>query len=176
MHCCRILSILPLILISGVGVTAESYIAPRTEWGTVDLQGVWNFSSNTPMQRSLRYGGRQFLNAAETAELEARSEARDEASDAAIPGTGVDEAYNDFWIESAALGQERLTSHIIYPGDGRLPALQENAYRPVLGQAPARPVRSALGVNFATDGPEDRPLSDRCIMGFNAGPPVNPSF
>ena len=37
-------------------------------------------------------------------------------------------------------------------------------------------MRSALGVNFATDGPEDRPLSDRCIMGFNAGPPVNPSF
>ena len=37
-------------------------------------------------------------------------------------------------------------------------------------------MRSALGVTFATDGPEDRPLSDRCIMGFNAGPPVNPSF
>ena len=83
---------------------------------------------------------------------------------------------NDFWIESAGLGEERLTSHIIYPGNGRLPALQEDAYRPVLGQAPARPVRSALGVTFATDGPEDRPLSDRCIMGFNAGPPVNPSF
>lgn len=176
MQCCRIFSILTLTLISGAGVAAESYTTPRTEWGAPDLQGVWNFSSNTPMQRPLQYGDRQFLNAAEIAELEARSEARDEASDAAIPGTGVDEAYNDFWIESAGLGQERLTSHIIYPANGRLPALQENAYRPVPGQAPARPVRSALGVTFATDGPEDRPLSDRCIMGFNAGPPVNPSF
>tara|TARA_B100001057_G_scaffold67359_2_gene61070 strand:- start:3697 stop:4527 length:831 start_codon:yes stop_codon:yes gene_type:complete len=128
------------------------------------------------MQRPLKYGNRQFLNAKEIAELEARSEARDEASDAAIPGTGVDEAYNDFWIESAGLGQERLTSHIIYPINGRLPALQEKAYRPILGELPARPVRSALGATFATDGPEDRPLSDRCILGFNAGPPVNPSF
>jgi len=176
MQCCRIFSLLTLTLISGAGVAAETYTAPRTEWGVPDLQGVWNFSSNTPMQRPLQYGDRQFLNAAEIAELEARSEARDEASDAAIPGTGVDEAYNDFWIESAGLGQERLTSHIIYPANGRLPELRENAYRPVPGQAPARPVRSALGVTFATDGPEDRPLSDRCIIGFNAGPPVNPSF
>ena len=37
-------------------------------------------------------------------------------------------------------------------------------------------MRAALGINFGTDGPEDRPLSDRCILGFNAGPPVTPSF
>ena len=176
MQCCMVLSILTQTLMSGVEVAAEYYTAPRTEWGAPDLQGVWNFSSNTPMQRPLRYGDRQFLNAAEIAELETRTEARDEASDAAIPGTGVNEAYKDFWIESAGLGRQRLTSHIIYPVNGRLPALQEDAYRPVLGQAPARPVRSALGVAFATDGPEDRPLSDRCIMGLNAGSPVNPSF
>ena len=161
MQCCMILSILTLTLISGVGLAAESYTAPRTKWGAPDLQGVWNFSSNTPMQRPLRYGDRQFLNEAEIAELEAKSEARDEASDAAIPGIGVNEAYNDFLIESAGLGRQRLTSHIIYPVNGRPPVLQEDAYRPVLGQAPARPVRSALCVTFATDGPEDRPLSPR---------------
>ena len=57
-----------------------------------------------------------------------------------------------------------------------MPTLQESAFRSPPGQLPARPVRNAIGVNFATDGPEDRPLSDRCIVGFNAGPPVNPSF
>ena len=80
MQCCRIFSILTLTLISGAGVAAETYTAPRTEWGVPDLQGVWNFSSNTPMQRPLQYGNRQFLNTEEIAELEARSEARDEAS------------------------------------------------------------------------------------------------
>ena len=176
MQCFRTLAVVVATLFSGTALASDSYSVPRTEFGVPDLQGVWNFSSSTPMQRPLKYGNRQFLNVKEIAELEARSEARDEASDAAIPGTGVDEAYNDFWIESAGLGQERLTSHIIYPINGRLPALQEKAYRPILGELPARPVRSALGATFATDGPEDRPLSDRCILGFNAGPPVNPSF
>ena len=176
MQCFRTLAVVVATLFSGTALASDSYSVPRTEFGVPDLQGVWNFSSSIPMQRPLKYGNRQFLNVKEIAELEARSEARDEASDAAIPGTGVDEAYNDFWIESAGLGQERLTSHIIYPINGRLPALQEKAYRPILGELPARPVRSALGATFATDGPEDRPLSDRCILGFNAGPPVNPSF
>ncbi len=164
------------ILAPGLSIGAENYSTPRTEWNLPDLQGVWNFSSNTPMQRPARFGKRQYLSDEEVAESQARSAANDQASDAAIPGTGVDEAYNDFWIESAGLGRARLTSHIIYPEDGRLPALRESAFRPEPGRLPQRPVRNAIGVNFETDGPEDRPLSDRCIVGFNAGPPVNPSF
>lgn len=160
----------------GLVLAAESYRVPRTEWGQPDLQGVWNFSSYTPMQRPAQFGLRQYLTEEEVAQLQSRSAARDEASDAAIPGTGVDEAYNDFWIESAGLGRARLTSHIIYPENGRLPPLQESAFRSAPGQPPQRPVRNAIGANFGTDGPEDRPLSDRCLIGFNAGPPVNPSF
>ena len=162
--------------VTNLALAAEYYEAPRTEWGLPDIQGVWNFSSNTPMQRSSQYGTRQYLTEEEIEAVQSNSELRDDASDAAIPGTGVDESYNDFWLESAGVGGPQLTSHIIYPENGRLPDLQENAYRPDFGQAPARPVRSALGISFGTDGPEDRPLSDRCIIGFNAGPPVNPSF
>lgn len=167
---------LVLVLIPCLTFAAEDYQVPKTEWGLPDLQGVWNFSSNTPMQRASEYGTRQYLTDEEVAQMQSRSAANDAASDAAIPGTGVDEAYNDFWIESASLGGPRLTSHIIYPENGRLPALQESAYRTPAGQLPERPVRNALGVTFGTDGPEDRPLSDRCLVGFNAGPPVTPSF
>lgn len=165
-----------LVLIPGLSLAAESYKAPRTEWELPDLQGVWNFSSNTPMQRPSQYGTRQYLTDEEISQLQSRSAARDEASDAAIPGTGVDEAYNDFWIESASLGRGRLTSHINYPANGRLPAIQDNAYRTERGRPPERPVRNAIGAAFGTDGPEDRPLSDRCLVGFNSGPPVIPSF
>lgn len=171
-----VIQCLLFVLVPGLISAAENYEAPRTEWGLPDLQGVWNFSSNTPMQRASQYGTRQYLTDEEIAQLQSRSAASDAASDAAIPGTGVDEAYNDFWIESAGLGRVRLTSHIIYPENGRLPALQETAYTTPLGQLPERPVRNALGVTFGTDGPEDRPLSDRCLVGFNAGPPVTPSF
>jgi hypothetical protein len=171
-----LLAIASFLLLPGLCFAAENYTAPRTVWGLPDLQGVWNFSSQTPMQRPAQYGTRQYLTDEEVAELLSRVAARDAASDAAIPGTGVDEAYNDFWIESASLGRGRLTSHIIYPENGRIPPLQDTAFVTEPGQPPQRPVRNAIGANFGTDGPEDRPLSDRCLIGFNAGPPVTPSF
>ena len=37
-----------------------------------------------------------------------------------------------------------------------------------------RPVRFVVG-GIAKDGPEDRGLSERCIVGFNSGPPFMPS-
>jgi len=38
-----------------------------------------------------------------------------------------------------------------------------------------RPVRFVVG-GISRDGPEDRGLSERCIVGFNAGPPFTPSL
>jgi hypothetical protein len=38
-----------------------------------------------------------------------------------------------------------------------------------------RPVRTLVG-GIAKDGPEDRGLSERCIVGFNSGPPFTPSL
>ena len=31
--------------------SGDGYVVPTTEWGQPDLQGVWNFNSETPMQR-----------------------------------------------------------------------------------------------------------------------------
>ncbi len=171
-----LLGLMALVTFPALGLAAEELQVPRTEWGMPDLQGVWNFSSNTPMLRPSRFGDRQYLTDEEVAELEASLLAQDAAGDAAIPVSGVDEAYNDFWIESAGLGEARLTSHVIYPQNGQLPPLQPDAAVTATGRVPPRPVRAALGILFATDGPEDRPLSDRCLIGFNAGPPVTPSF
>ena len=53
------------LLIAGKVLSQGDYEVPRTEWGQPDLQGVWNFSSNVPMQRPAQYGTRQFLSAAE---------------------------------------------------------------------------------------------------------------
>lgn len=158
----------------------DDYEVPRTEWGQPDLQGVWNFSSDVPMQRPPQYGNRQFLTAEEIEEIKARQAARDESSDAALNIEGVDESYNDFWIENAGIGDTVRTSHIIYPEDGRLPPFAEGA---VTSQGmyggettgESRPVRIAAG-GIGTDGPEDRGLSERCLIGFNAGPPFTPSL
>ena len=169
-----------LVVLASNVPAQENYEAPRTEWGQPDLQGVWNFSSNVPMQRPQQYGTRQFLTSEEIDAIAARRAALDEASDSALPIEGVDESYNDFWIENAGIGETVRTSHIIYPEDGRLPPFAAGAIEAqgmyggdTTGES--RPVRIAAG-GIGADGPEDRGLSERCIIGFNAGPPFVPSL
>ena len=165
---------------SSLSLFAQDYEAPRTEWGQPDLQGVWNWSSNVPMQRPSQYGERQFLTQEEVEEFARRRAAADAGSDAALNIEGVDGSYNDFWIENQGIGGNVRTSHIVYPEDGRLPEVQEGVVEQqgVYGgitTGETRPVRITAG-GIGADGPEDRGLSERCIIGFNAGPPFVPSL
>ena len=159
--------------------SAENYKVPKTEWDQPDLQGVWNFSSDIPMQRPAQYGEREYMTEEEIAEIRSRRTARDEGSDAAIPNGGVNEAYNDFWVETGGIADVARTSIIVYPTNGRLPAYAEGAIV-VQGRLDPdidgeRPVRFTGG-GIGSDGPEDRGLGERCIVGFNAGPPIQPSL
>ena len=162
------------LMLSGLTYAAENFSALRTEWNQPDLQGVWNFSSDIPLQRPTQYGEREFLTAEEIDEIKARRVAIDEFSDAAIPNGGLNEAYNDFWVETAAISDAVRTSIIVYPTNGRLPPFAEGAIVLQGRLAPdiegERPVRLITG-GIGSDGPEDRSLSERCIMGFNAGRP-----
>lgn len=183
-----------ILALSGVSwATAQvddNYEVPRTEWGQPDLQGVWNFASDIPMQRPQRYGDRQFLTEEEIAQIQARmaaAAARAEAQadpaaanrDAPPAGAGSPGGYNDFWIEQAGIGETRRTSHVVYPLNGRFPPRVEGAPLQRGGLGPdipgERPVRYTVG-GISKDGPEDRGLSERCIVGFNSGPPFNPSM
>ncbi len=58
--------------VSQSSLAAEDYAVPRTEWGQPDLQAVWNFSSNIPMQRPEEFGERQFLTEDEIAAAHVR--------------------------------------------------------------------------------------------------------
>ena len=179
----NLLPALLLTVISATSVSAQEsadYEPPRNEWGQPDLQGVWNFSSNVPMQRPQRFGDRQFMTEEEVAELEARLAAADAASDQAVPQReGGPGGYNDFWVEKAGITDYIRTSHIVHPPNGRLPNRVDGV--PVVAgglgdDVPGeRPVRFVVG-GIAKDGPEDRGLSERCIVGFNSGPPFVPSL
>lgn len=165
------------------------YEVPRTEYGQPDLQGVWNFSSNTPMQRPTQYGNQEFLTEEQIRAAIARQEAAAAAAEAAAAQRVVNPdapeetdnpgGYNDFWVESAGIGETVRSSHIIYPLNGRLPERVEGAPRAYGGLGPdvpgTRPVRYVVG-GIGKDGPEDRGLSERCIVGFNSGPPFLPSL
>jgi hypothetical protein len=164
--------------------TAEDYMVPRTEWGQPDLQGVWNFNSSTPMQRPERFGTQEFLTPEEVEQDRSRQEERRIAADAAeaelvldpqAPPVGESTGgYNNFWYETASIGENVRTSLIVYPADGRLPARVEGAAVHTANLGPdvegERPVLATFG-GIGKDGPEDRGLSERCLIGFNAGPP-----
>tara|TARA_B110000858_G_scaffold198281_1_gene263714 strand:+ start:19325 stop:20344 length:1020 start_codon:yes stop_codon:yes gene_type:complete len=157
---------------------AADYELPRTEWGLPDLQGVWNFSSNVPMQRLEHFGERQFLTEEEVAADRGRR-FRVETTDAPRrSASGVESFYNDtIWMENVKREGNVRTSLIVFPLNGRIPELAvgvENVPGGEIETAGQRPVRFVIG-GIGRSGPEDRGLSERCIVGFNAGPPLAPS-
>jgi hypothetical protein len=166
--------------------TADDYVAPRTEWGQPDLQGIWNFNSNTPMERPDRFGTQEFLTPKEAEQDRLRQEERRIAADAreaelvvnpVAPPAGASSTggYNNFWYETASIGENVRTSLIVYPRNGRLPARVEGSAEHIANLGPdvegERPVIALFG-GIGKDGPEDRGLSERCLIGFNAGPPL----
>ena len=75
--------------------------------------------------------------------------------------------YNQFWYEfGTKVVPDKRTSLIIDPPDGRLPPLTPEAQKRADAHR-QRLLRSA-------EGPEDRDVSERCLMGYNAGPPMVP--
>jgi len=172
--------------ISSTATAQEEYVAPRTQWDQPDLQGVWNFNSSTPMQRPERFGTREYLTAEEAEQDRIAQERRAAAAAAAeaelvtnpeAPPAGASSTggYNNFWYESAAIGDNVRTSLIVYPPNGRFPERVEGALVHTANLGPDvegdRPVRAVFG-GIGKDGPEDRGLSERCLIGFNAGPPL----
>ena len=86
---------------------------------------------------------------------------------------GVIVPYNDFWYErGSTVVASRRTSLIIDPPDGRLPLFTPDGQRRADAQREIG--RQEQRGHPLADGPEDRGAGDRCILGFNAGPPMLP--
>ncbi len=147
---------------------------PRTSWGAPDLQGVWDFRTITPLERPEELAEQNALTDEQAAERVAQAL---EQNVDRTPPPGSTGGYNRFWVDTPSFVENTRTSLIVDPPDGRLPALQPGAPHQLgsLGEdLPAeRPIRYRAG-GAGVDGPEDRGLAERCILGFAHGPPLLP--
>ena len=186
----RIFTVVPIVFAFVVGGSLAgaqtSFEPPRLADGHVDLQGVWDFRTLTPLQRPEDLADKSLLTAEETAEIESEAVARTDELNAPselrtepLPVGGNVGAYNNYWVDQGArVVDDQRTSLIVEPATGRLPPLQPGLELDVLSLGEdlpgVRPVR-VRAAGIGKDSYEDRGLSERCLLGFNSGPPIVPA-
>ncbi|MCY4600032.1 MAG: hypothetical protein OXF27_08950 [Acidobacteria bacterium] len=163
--------------------------ALRTEFGHPDLRGVWALQTLTPLERPAEFADRATLTEEEVAQIEEEAarnrwregtledhvELREREATGEIPSTSESTAaaasiaiggFNQVWYERGTeVTRTRQTSLIVDPPDGRLPALTPE------GEQMRRDLLEAMEI---PDGPENRSLPERCIIGSKQGPPMLP--
>jgi hypothetical protein len=190
---------------------AKKWTPPRTPDGHVDLQGMYDIATMTPLERP------QGITSLSITEKEASSleayEAQRNAKDAApisgdrsAPEVGGDRGptksyleglfragggavggYNLFWLapgnQVVKIDGQYRSSIVVDPADGRVPTMKAEARRRNAAflsvyTAPDAAEGSASGPPGQYDGPELRPLAERCLLGFGntSGPPTLPNY
>ena len=152
-------------------------VAGQAPAGQPDLQGIWDFQTMTPLQRPADEE-QEFLTEEQVRKRE--DAARTSLGQAELDLPGVGYTTRPFLDDRVNVVSSRRTSLIIDPRDGRLPALtpKGKALRQVgsflMDDLPiGRPVR-VRSAGGRADGPEDRGLAERCLVGSNSGPPMMP--
>ena len=181
----RNFALVAVFLLAAGSAGAQTWETPRLPDGRPDLQGVWDFQSLTPLQRP-EDQDKAVLTAEEIAAVEAAAaennaaaNAPSEVRDEPLPVGGNVGGYNRYWVDQdASVVDDGRTSLIVDPPTGRLPALQPGVdlIELSLGEdrPGTRPVR-ARAAGIGADSYEDRGLAERCLLGFNSGPPIVPA-
>ena len=146
-----------------------AYTPPRTPDGQPDIGGVWTNATITPLERPSDLADKQFFTKEEAAAYEQKTAQQSNRDRRDGPAEAdVTRAYNEAWWDRGSKVVPSLrTSLIVDPPTGRLPALTPAA------QEAAR--RRAEALQRPANGPEDRLIRERCIVGDNVGPPMMPS-
>jgi hypothetical protein len=157
---------------------AQASTPARTADGKPNLAGIYSFSTITPLQRPQALAGKATLSDEEATAFESSENTRlnrdlfdpekgQPSAGYAPRSQGGVLSYNEFWYERGSkLTGDKRTSLIVDPPSGMIP-LTDAARRRVAAMRQLSD--SGLGDSYA-----DRPLADRCLQGFNSGPPMTP--
>ena len=167
--------ILLLVLAAPAWAQADGRMPLRTPDGQPDVSGIFTFRTLTPLERPERFEGVETLGPEAAAQFEASERIR-RNRDLFDPEKGAlfyrprSEggvlSYNEFWYERGIeLTSDKRTSLIVDPPDGRRPPRTPEAVA-------LRREAAAYRREHMYDSYENRSMFDRCIMGFNAGPPM----
>jgi hypothetical protein len=147
---------------------AKGWVQPRTPDGQPDIQGLWTNATLTPMERPRELGSKEYFTEQEAAEYEARRIEQTNVDRPQARREGDPGAYNNFWFDRGTrVVKSRRTSLVVDPPDGRLPPMTPAA----------KAIWDRVHAPFdrlPSDGPEDRLLTERCILFGGAGPPMLP--
>ena len=160
-----------IALLAATSAAQSSWKSPRTLDGQPDLQGIWTNGTLTPLQRPPELGNKQFFTEDEAAAFEKQRIQQNDVD--RIEGARGEadlarRAYNNVWFDRGThTVKSRRTSLIVDPPDGKVP--------PFTPEAQARFDREhAELARHPADGPEDRYLSERCLLFGSIGPPMLP--
>lgn len=175
-----------VVVVGSVGTAqANDYEPPRMPDGTPDFQGVWSNASLTTMTRSNEFDSLVIpqekieeitYNSFYNRRLREDQERTDPSEGAPTDGN-TQKGYNNFWIDPgstyANVKGEYRSSWIVEPKSGEVPYSKEGRLVRVRAYRQGGDEESG-GVGMY-DGPEIRPVGDRCLISFgsSAGPPMN---
>ena len=97
---------------------ADSWAVPRTADGQPDLQGVWNYATEMPLQRPDELAGKESLTAAEEAKYREQMAARRRERQSGKPTRYSGEVFDDVLAKA---DWSKRTSLITDPRDGKIP-------------------------------------------------------
>lgn len=190
----NLLILMPLLFLSsGVAQAADK----------PDLTGNYDAGTLTPLNRPPAFGDRQFMTRAEGKAIQTNSAAlfasglktSDPNREAPVAGGDGNNAYgaggvggyNSFWVDPGSDAFEidgKFRTSIVYdPANGRQPPMTIKGMMKM-----AKNFASFAYDNDGTaswlakegpgpfDGPETLALSERCLLGFSAGPPMLPGL
>jgi hypothetical protein len=144
---------------------------PKTAWGDPDISGAYAEFTTAPLERPTELGDKEFFTPEEHAAYAKIKLEEADQDDETIPGTPADVHYDMGTFKlSENEGTTSLnlrTSIVTTPKNGRIPPLTPAAVA-------RRDARAAARKGHEFDGPENRSLTERCIVWPSTLPPILP--